>query len=54
MSKYEYEVVGVSKEFFNKMKIGDEYQGGIIVDGIGGLDNELLLVIGYEIVEEDK
>ena len=50
MSKYMYDVVEVSKEFFNKMKIGDKHRGGVVAEGLGGLDDELLLVIGYEIV----
>ena len=53
MSKYMYDVIEVSKEFFNKMKIGDKHRGGVVAEGLGGLDDELLLVIGYEIVEDE-
>lgn len=53
MSKYQYEVYEVSKEVFNQMKIGDVYNNGQIAEGIGGLDNELLFVVGYEIGEDE-
>ena len=53
MSKYIYEVYEVSKEVFNKTTIGAPYKGGQIADGIGGLDNELLLIVGYEIGEDE-
>ena len=52
MRKYYYEVVEVSKEVFNKMKIGDVYADGQIAEGIGGVDNELLLVVAYAIGED--
>ena len=52
MSKYMYDVIEVSKEFFNEMKIGDKHRGGVIAEGLGGLDDELLLIVAYKIVED--
>ena len=53
MSKYMYDVVEVSKEFFNKIKIGDKHRGGVIAEGISGLDDDLLLIVAYKIVEDE-
>ena len=50
MSKYYYEVSEIPHEDYAGLKIGDKFRGGVVVDGI---DGECLVVVGYEIVEDE-
>ena len=53
MNKYQYEVYEVSDINFQRLHIGDKYKGGVVAEGIGGLANEHLLIVAYEIVENE-
>lgn len=53
MSKYEYKIFEVSVRVFNTFKFEKEYGGGILAEGISGINDELLFVVAYEIVEDE-
>ena len=45
---YTYQIYVVDDATYEAHRIGEQYQGGRVVDGIGGLNNEQLLVVAYE------
>ena len=50
MSKYYYEIFVIPHEDYAEPKLSDTFRGGIVADVIGGIKDERLVVIGYEIV----
>lgn len=46
MTKYIYEIFEIL--YGKEPKLGDELEGGVVVDIIGGIEDERLVVIGYE------
>ena len=54
MSKYYYEVIEIPHEDYAELKIGGKFKGGVVVDGVGGIDGECLVVVGYKIVGEEN
>ena len=45
---YTYQVYVVDGATYEAHRIGDRYQGGRVVDGIGGMGQDKLLVVAYE------
>lgn len=42
---YRYEVHSVTPLVYDSVKLGDTYLGGGVIDGISGMNNDILLVI---------
>ena len=54
MIRYCYEIHEMLDEMiFGEMKIGDHHFGGVVADGVGGLNDEMLVVVAYEIEDEN-
>ena len=53
MKKYYYEVYMIPLASFAEPKLGGKFRGGVVVDIIGGIKDERLVVVGYEIVENE-
>ena len=49
MSNFRYEVHIVSGLVYDKVTIGEDYLGGVVVDGISGMDGDLLLVVAFSL-----
>ncbi len=49
MVKYRYEVHVVPERGYQGIKIGDAFMGGEVIDGLGGKDNDALLLVAYEV-----
>lgn len=53
MSKYMYEVYELHKDHIGwEPSLGVKFKGGIVTDIIGGIKDERLVIVGYEIVED--
>ncbi len=50
MSKYIYRIFEIHELDPN---LNSKFNGGIVADIIGGLEDERLVVVGYEIVEDE-
>ena len=50
MTKYIY---GVFEIDAREPKLGSKFKGGVVADIIGGIKDERLVVVGYEIVEDE-
>ena len=48
MSKYRYAVYISPYDNYDQPSLHSPWQGGTVADIIGGLDNELLIVVAYE------
>ena len=44
---YSYQVYVVDGATYEAHRVGDRYQGGRVVDGIGGMGQDQLLVVAY-------
>lgn len=47
MTQYRYEAHVVPGMVWDDVKIGGQYLGGEVVDGISGMDNDLVLIVAY-------
>ena len=45
---YTYQVYVVDGATYEAHRVGDQYQGGRVVDGIGGMGQDQLLVVAYK------
>ncbi len=50
---YSYEIFIVSDNEYQQVNIGDTFRDGVLVDGLGGLENDCLHVVAHEYEEED-
>ncbi len=50
---YSYKTFIVSDAEYQRTRIGDLFRAGELVEGFGGLGDEVLFVVGYEHEEED-
>ena len=48
MTQYRYEAHVVPGMVWDDVKIGGQYLGGEVVDGISGMGNDLVLIVAYE------
>lgn len=53
MSKYTYGIFEVSYHKADP-KLGSKFKGGVVTDIIGGIEDERLVIVGYEIVENEE
>ena len=44
---YRYEAHIVPGKVWDAVKIGDDYFGGVVVEGSSGMDNDLVLIVAY-------
>ncbi len=50
-----YDAFEVDQKTFDALDIGDEYEGGVVVDGISDQDrNTLILVVRYGTYNEEE
>ena len=54
MNQYRYEAHIVPAFVWDEVKIGGQYFGGEVVDGISGMENDLVLVVAFPTVELDR
>ncbi len=52
MTEYHYDIVEIFQRFLEP-QLYSKFRGGIVADIIGGLEDERLVVVGYEIVEDE-
>ncbi len=46
-SQYHYRAHIVPAIVWDAVKIGDEYFGGVVVEGSSGMENDLVLIVAY-------
>ena len=55
MSNYYYEVFKIPHEDYAEPELEASFRGGVVADIVGGLKDERLVVIAYEIIgDEDE
>ena len=52
MKKYIYKIFEVSRRFLEP-KLNTKFRGGVVTDIIGGIEDERLVVVGYEVAEDE-
>ena len=48
MSQYKYQVHLVSPEEYDAVDLGEQFKGGVVVDGCSGVENDCLLVTAHD------
>lgn len=49
MSKFRYEIYVVSDQEYQMTKINDEFRGGVVINGMAGLEDDALVLTAHAI-----
>lgn len=52
MTQFTYKVHVVPYDVFNPIRPGDSYEGGEVVDGTGGMNDDCLLITAHPVTRE--